>query len=364
MEAQCGAVPVPAISVLVKGTVTANLRQKIKSFSELDSNLLVADIGGSNARLGVVIEGMLMHPMVFRCAEFDSLHSLLTCFFQQSGQSVRNAVIAVASEVDSDNIAFTNSAWQFSVSELAHRLEFDQLKILNDFSALALAIPFLRDDQLRAIFHRRTAEINTDPDSAKGLIGAGTGLGVSGLVPDIDRWLPIQGEGGHVRYGPADEFERELFQLIAPNESYISAESLLSGSGLLRLYEGISRLSGERSIYRTPGEIVNSGKNQCDRISYETLNLYCGIFGDVAGDIALILGATGGMYIGGGVVNHMSDFFCQSKIFRQRFENKGLKRGMIESIPTFLITDTNAALVGASVAHHPVYNKLGINYSR
>ncbi len=326
--------------------------------------MLVADIGGSNARIGLVSKGALEQVTVFRCAEFDGIDSLLEHYFSVSNQTVSNAVIAVASSVECDEIVFTNMNWRFSLSRLAQRFHFGRLKVLNDFTALAMAIPFLRENQLRRVECALTRETQIRQDSAKGVIGAGTGLGVSGLLPTVDGWLPVQGEGGHVRYAATDDYEKELLRVMAPNDSYISAESLLSGTGLLRLYEGLTQVNGVESICQMPAEVVCFGNNASDATCHRALEIYCGIFGDVAGDLALTLNASGGMYIGGGVVNHMADFFCQSKIFRERFENRGLKTEMLKAIPTFLISDTNAALIGASIADHHAFEKVGMTYSQ
>ncbi|NKB76710.1 MAG: glucokinase [Gammaproteobacteria bacterium] len=328
-----------------------------------DSSVLVADIGGSNARLGLSCSGVLSDELVFPCAEFDGVESLIEHYFLETNLTAKNAVIAVAATVLSDDVVFTNSNWQFSIPKITRRFGFSQLQVLNDFSALALSIPLLSSDQKRRIHTGKIDNTVEKKETTKGLIGAGTGLGVSGLIPSVNGWFPIQGEGGHVRYGPMGEKENNLFPIISPSTSYLSAESLLCGAGLLRLYKGLATLNGVNSIWEAPADVVAHGINSSDALCHETLDLYCGIFGDVAGNLALTLGASGGIYIGGGVANHMPDFFCQSNTFRNRFEDRGAHTKMVSRIPTFLISDTNAALIGASVAYQSPHLKIGITHS-
>ena len=336
------------------------------------ADMLIADIGGSNGRIAILNNGKIEQERVFPCADFDSIESLLSHYFSVTGAQVTKAVIAVASAVVSDDVVFTNMNWRFRISDLGKQFKFRQFKVLNDFAALAMAIPALKPHQIRKVEGGQSTDTAIRERAAKAVIGPGTGLGVSGLLPVVSSqngcivrsWAPIQGEGGHVRYapqcGPGGDLERAVLSVIAQKGDYVSAESLLCGSGLLKLYHALTTVRGVESNCDTPAQVVATGITSEDQHCRDTLDLYIGILGDVAGDLALILNAGGGVYIGGGIVNHMADFFCQSIIFRQRFEDKGEQSKMLKTTPVFLVCDTNAALYGAALALNSEYSGIGI----
>ncbi len=319
--------------------------------------ILVADIGGTNARLGLFSGDELSDEQVYKCADFGSIEELLESYLSSLTAFPTKAAIAVACVAHGDCIKFTNSSWRFSVAKVAKQFNFIEVKVLNDFAALALSIPFLGSKQLIKLGGGEIIEGN-----AKAVVGAGTGLGVSGLLPNKNSWIPIQGEGGHVRYGAYDDHEYQLFKILAPNDQYVSAEKLLNGRGLVRLYNAKAKLNGQPALYGDPPGIVSQALSGSDSLCVETLTLYCGILGDVAGDIALLLGARGGLYIGGGVVGHIQPFLLSNETFRQRFQDKGAQAKMVEQIPAFIIQEPLAGLYGAAGAADKAFQSIGVNY--
>lgn len=308
---------------------------------------LVADIGGTNARFALVENSSteLIEPGDLVCADYPTIDDAIESYLDKlSIVKLKRAVISVACPIVGDKLKLTNHGWRFSVSEIRSRLGLESLKMLNDFTALALALPFFADDECLQI---GSGEKCTG--YAKAVIGPGTGLGVSGLVPSGEFWIPLESEGGHVTYGPVTEREAEIIQLILQQRSHISAETLVSGSGLSLIYEVITGLETGVARKVQPAEVTEWATNGQCAIAVETLSIFCEILGTVAGNLALTLGARGGVYLGGGILPQIADFFAESN-FRERFEQGGRFSIYLAQIPTFLIQAQYPALIGALVA--------------
>jgi glucokinase len=215
--------------------------------------------------------------------------------------------------------------------------------VLNDFTALALSIPQLAGDGVRQV-----GRGSPQSGSAIAVVGPGTGLGVSGLVPHGDRWLPLSGEGGHVSYGGMDEHENDLLHIVRERYGHVSAERLLSGPGLVNLYQATAERAGLPAEDLSPGEISGRGLQGLEPFA-QVLDQFCGILGTVAGNLALTLGAAGGVYLGGGIVPRLGQFLDRSS-FRTRFEAHGRLSAWLETVPTYVIQAPNPALIGAARA--------------
>ena len=314
---------------------------------------LVADIGGTNARFGW-IDGPGAAPAHVRKlavpdypAPADAARAYLEGLKATLGDAYRpprHAAIAVATAVVGDQVAFTNSHWSFSRRALQSALGLDGLQVLNDFEALALALPRLGPAQLRA--HGAMPV----PHGAMAVIGPGTGLGVAGVVQTIHGWVALPGEGGHSTLAPGDDFESELLKVVRAEFSHVSAERLLSGIGLPVLHAAVAQVLG-RAVEQpwTAERIMELGLSGEDEACRRCLDSFCSLLGSFAGSVALIYGARGGVYIGGGIVPRMEEHFFAST-FRERFEAKGRLRAYLEAIPTALITDTLVALTGSAAA--------------
>jgi glucokinase len=317
---------------------------------------LLADIGGTNARFGWLAAGAsgvaFVHTL--KTAAFPgpaaAARSYLQALSDQLGAAYaapHAAAFAVATAVGGDHVDFTNSNWRFSCHGTEHDLGLARLVVLNDFEALALSLPTLTERQVRPI----GPLVMGMPEAARAVIGPGTGLGVAGLVPCAGGgWKALPGEGGHATLAPADALESELLAAARREYPHVSAERLLSGIGLPVLYRALAAVRGQRpDVDDSAGAVVERGLAGHDALAGEAIDLFSALLGGFAGNVALTLGARGGVYIGGGIVPRLGERFFGSR-FRERFEAKGRFDGYLKAIPTLLITDTLAALAGAAFA--------------
>ena len=311
---------------------------------------LVADIGGTHARFGLVdAPGRpVTHVQRLRADDHAHLADAVSAYLATvtpSAAAPSRACFAVATPLTGDEVAFTNGRWRFSRSDLQRELKLHQLRLLNDFEALALALPRLTADGLRA--HGAMPP----PRGTLAVVGPGTGLGVAGLIETAVGWQAIPGEGGHATLSAADDFEAAVLAVARREFDHVSAERLLSGIGLPLLHRAVAAVSGRAASAEALATetIVQRGVAGTDAGCAQTLSVFCAMLGSFAGNVALTLGARGGVYIGGGIVPRLADLFFASA-FRERFEGKGRYRGYLAAIPTALILDTHAALAGAALA--------------
>lgn len=313
---------------------------------------LVADIGGSNARFGWVQGpgGDVAHIRTLPVARFESLAAAARTYLQDQAalgmtERPRRAALALATAIKSDRVELTNSHWSFSRSQLVADLALDELLLLNDFEALALSLPRLRADQLKPV----DGPVLGEPQGTLAVIGPGTGLGVGGVIKAGSQWVALPGEGGHMTLAPVNDYESELLAVTRKDFPHVSAERLLSGIGLPTLHAAVATLAGQSSAERLTAERILEGASAGDAVCGRTVDQFCAFLGGFAGSIALALGARGGVYIGGGIVPRLGGRFFRSE-FRTRFEAKGRFQPYLAGIPCVLITDTLAALSGATLA--------------
>ena len=316
---------------------------------------LLADIGGTNARFGWLAAGasQISHvatlPVARHAGPVQAAQVYLAGVAQALGtayQAPHAGAFAVATAVGSDRIAFTNSGWAFSRAATGQALGLHTLLVLNDFEALAMSLPRLSAAQLRLWM---PGAIEAPARATRAVIGPGTGLGVAGLVSTPLGWVAVPGEGGHATLSAADDFEAALLAAVRRVHAHVSAERLLSGIGLPALHAGVAAVAGQAAPALTTEDIVVRGLAGNDALCSQTLDAFCALLGGFAGNVALVLGARGGVYIGGGIVPRLGDRFFQSR-FRERFEAKGRFQAYLQAIPVALITDTLAALSGAAQA--------------
>ena len=315
---------------------------------------LLADIGGTNARFGWLAEGsstpghVLTLPTADHAGPVMAALQYLRGLRQRLGsdyQPPRAAAWAVATAVAGDAVHFTNSSWSFSRAAAQADLMLDELLVLNDFKALALSLPRLQTHQLRCFGGPQQGLAG----AALAVIGPGTGLGVAGLLPTAHGWVAIPGEGGHATLAATDDFDAAVLAAVRREYAHVSAERLLSGIGLPVLHAAVALVLGQPRPPLTAGEVVAGALQAGDPVCERTVDSFCALLGGFAGNVALTLGARGGVYIGGGIVPRLGERFFQSA-FRQRFEGKGRFQGYLLAVPTALITDTLAALTGAAFA--------------
>jgi glucokinase len=307
--------------------------------------LLVADIGGTNARFGVWYRDALHAEQVLKCADFDGPAAAAALYLQgiRTAGTVPVPLIAafaVAGPLLEDRIALTNNGWDFSAAVTRTALKLEQLFFLNDFTALALAVPCLTPAERYQVGGAAPLA-----DAPIAVIGPGTGLGVSGLLRADNRWLALQGEGGHVTLPAVEPRELAVVATLHRHYKHVSAERILCGDGLELLYRTLAEIDGVTVDSLDAGEITRRALANEDACCSETVRLFCGWLGNVAGNLALTLGARGGVYIGGGIVPRLGEYFALSP-FRPYFEAKGRFRGFLSAIPTFVITAKYPALIG------------------
>jgi glucokinase len=303
---------------------------------------LLADIGGTNARFALESDAGLADVEVLACADFATLGDAMRAYLIRAKEralavdAVRHAALAIANPVEGDEVKMTNHHWCFSIEALRRELALDTLLVVNDFAALAMSLPHLRADGRQRI--GGGIELANRPI---GLIGPGTGLGVSGVVPAGKRWIALAGEGGHVSFAPGNREEVAILEALWGEYGHVSAERLLSGMGLELIHW--ARTGKRIGAPHITGAAIEGSSRDC----IGTVETFCAILGSVAGNVALTLGATGGMYIGGGIVPRLGALFERSS-FRARFEDKGRLGAYLARIPTYLITEQYPALRGVS----------------
>jgi glucokinase len=314
-----------------------------------DGPRLLADIGGTNARFALELaRGRIELIDVLACGDYPTLAAALAAYLASpavvaaSLGPIRHAGIAIANPVVDDTVRMTNHHWEFSIEAMRVECGFETLLVVNDFAALASALPHLPPEQKLQVGGGAAR-----PDSPLGLLGAGTGLGVSGLIPCGASWTALRSEGGHVTFSPANEEEVAILQYAWTEFEHVSAERLLSGAGVELIYRALAALEGRAGERLDAPEISRralAGECAlCDRV----LETFCGMLGTIAGNLAVTLGAQGGIYIGGGIVPRLGERFVRSS-FRQRFEQKGRFVGYLSQVPTWVITADYPAFLGVS----------------
>ena len=303
---------------------------------------LLADIGGTNARFALC-EGLLLRDeRQLRCADYSNIDQAVTHYLHSVGEQrpVQEAALAIAAPLSGDQISMTNHSWRFSVSELRQQMNWRRLIMLNDFTALAMAIRHLPESELRQVGGTKHAS-----EAPIALLGAGTGLGVSGLIHSGEHWLPLQGEGGHVSLAPGNEREAAVLQQLWRRFDHVSAERVLSGPGLVNLYTTLCELDDVAVQLHQAADITERALlDSCEQCA-EALQMFCGLLGSVAGNLVLTLGATHAVYVGGGIVPRLGDYFAQS-MFRRRFEGKGRYVEYLRPVPVYVINSAQPAFVG------------------
>jgi glucokinase len=311
-----------------------------------DAPRLLADVGGTWARF--VLEtapGAFEHEASLRCAEHADFHAAVTAYLHALPQGlgrVRHAALAIANPVDGDRVRMTNYHWQFSIEQMRERLQLDTLVVVNDFTALAMALPRLLPTQRRQLGGGRPRA-----RSVVGVLGAGSGLGVSGLIPADDGWVALGTEGGHASFAPRDERELAILRFAWKHYPHVSFERLLSGPGIELIHRALAERAGIYTQGLSAPEITRRALDGSDALCRETLEAFCAMLGTAAGNLAVTLGALGGIYIGGSIVPRLGSWFDGSP-FRARFEDKGRFGDYLATIPTYVITAGQATWVGAA----------------
>ena len=312
-----------------------------------DCARLLGDIGGTNARFAWQSEpaSAPMDVAIYACADHDTIEGAIRHYLREQGKPApRECAIGIANPVTGDLVQMTNHHWSFSIAELQRKLGLQRLAVINDFTALALSLPALTPSDLRPVGGGTATR-----GAAMAVLGPGTGLGVSGLVPHgRGGYTPIEGEGGHVTLAASNDREAAIIDRLRCRFGHVSAERALSGPGLVHLYEAVCGVSDHAALALSPADVIARARKEGDPSCGAALDLFCSLLGSVAGNLALTLGARGGVYVGGGIAPRIVQEIERSS-FRERFESKGRFSDYLKSIPTFVIdTQTPQSLVGVA----------------
>ncbi|GLX80283.1 glucokinase [Thalassotalea insulae] len=306
---------------------------------------LVADIGGTNIRLGYFVQdNVAANIKVYQCADYASLSDVVKTYISEmelTGKTI-NACLAIACPVENDLISMTNLPWEFSQSALKQELQLNKLVLINDYTAIAHAIPHLTDEQKVKIGGGTAVE--GKPIS---ICGPGTGLGVANALAIGDQWHALGGEGGHVDFAPVDQLESEILAFLFTKYEHVSYEQLLSGLGLEQIYQALNHINNAQQPPLSAKEISSKALTNDCPLCQQTLTQFCRILGSFAGNLALTLASFGGVYIAGGIVPRFIEFLAQSE-FRSRFESKGRFEDFNQNIPTYVIIESQPGILGAS----------------
>ncbi len=310
---------------------------------------LLADIGGTNARFALELApGRIECIHVLAGAAYATLADALRAYLAlpdvvaAAGLGIRHGAIAIANPVNGDFVKMTNHHWEFSIEALRLAVGFEVLVVANDFTALARSLPLLAENQKRQVGGGAP-----QAGAPLGLIGAGTGLGVSGLIPSAAGWTALLSEGGHVTFPPMNPEEVAILQYAWTEFKHVSAERLLSGVGIELMYRALVAQRGHEEPVLSAPEIARRALTGECPLCDDVIEHFCTMLGTIAGNLGVTLGATGGIYIGGGIVPRLGERFDRSG-FRARFEEKGRFHHYLAAIPTYVITAEYPAFVGVS----------------
>lgn len=316
--------------------------------------VLVADIGGTNARFAMVrdADATLEICPSMPTADFEDISQAIEANLHHfGGTRPQSAIVAAAGPVTGDHIHLTNAAWVIEPLQMIKSLGLKDVIVLNDFEAQALALPAYKGKDIEAFGEAAASQIDTNVAS-KFVLGPGTGLGAAAMVHARGTWVPVPGEGGHVEIGPVDATDYEIWPHIEFVGGRLGAEQILSGTGMPRLARAVAAARSKTRSFETAAEITTAAY-EGDEVAVETLNVFARAMGRVAGDFALSLLARGGVYLTGGVTPRIDRFLTDGN-FRKSFEAKFPHDQLMRSIPTYIVRHPNPALEGlAAYARAP-----------
>ena len=314
--------------------------------------ILIADIGGTNARFALATQdhARFEQAQTLECVEFKSVEFALDTYLHSHGiKNVSAICLAVAGPIIDETVTFPNSHWKISCNALRKRYATNQVRLLNDWEAIAYSLATLQPTELLTIGQLKQDSMFDSKNFTLGAVGPGSGLGVAGLFSRNSQLLPLVTEGGHVGFAPESPLQNQVLAFLHTKfDDRVSRERLLSGPGIVNIHEALCSIHGVENPGLIAADIAVAGNSKSDPICAETMLLFFEMLGQTAGDVALSLGAYDGVFIGGGIAQRYPTQLCESQ-FRKGFENKGRHSHIMRSIPTSLITHKNPGLLGASV---------------
>ena len=319
---------------------------------------LAADVGGTHARIGLVVGSAdgkrpitVLHYHRYSCADWPSLAAMLHDFVEQlagtphaaARKRIDRCAVACAGYVLNDAIVNENLPWPVSIQDIRDGLAIKRLAVINDFEAVAYAAQFIDASETKPIIE------STQPQTAGPILvmGPGTGLGSAVLLPGQPRVQVLATEAGQISLAPGTEREIEILRLFKRERSHVSFEDALSGPGLLKLYRALCELQGNPVCLLTPAEITGAALAGRDAAAVEALQVFCGLLGSFVGDLVLLYGASGGVYLAGGILPQIQPFLLAST-FAARYFDKGVMRAYLQQVSVRLIEHGQLGVIGAA----------------
>lgn len=312
--------------------------------------LLVADIGGTNARFALALvesQGTLQlaENREYSCAEYASFGDVLNQYISSlKEKNIKHASIAIAGPIFGENAKMTNLDWHFSVEKIRAQFGFDTVVFVNDLAAHALAAVYLDPCEFE-----RIKPGNRQEQSTRTVIGLGTGLGVAALQWYRDQWRAFPTEGGHISFSPLSELEQEIHRILCQQHGYVSLEMVSSGLGLLNIYQTLAVINNQSADLVNSREILNNVDG--NKLCAQSVTVMVAVLANAAGDLALAHGATGGIYLTGGMTNYVLPFI-RHQDFTRRFLQQGFRKEYLTSIPIDVVLYSTSGLLGAGLWYH------------
>jgi glucokinase len=318
--------------------------------AETMNPVIVADIGGTNARFGLATgfdagseKVLLEQRRQYLSGDFPDFGSVFRCYGDSlGGPKPKQACIAVAGPVKGDQVSMTNLDWNISGPGTREAFELDRFELINDYSAQIYSTFFLGPDSLSPVCRGKIK-----PHAPRCVVGPGTGLGVAAIVPANGHRAILSGEGGHITLASTGRYENQVIQQLAPEQGRVSAETVLSGPGIHRIYRAICAIEGYPKLADSPADITGAALSGSDPAATAACSTFFRLLGGMVGDMILTFGAEGGAFLAGGILPRIENLLQKSE-FERCLKDKGVMSHYLEDISVALITADDAALVGAA----------------
>jgi len=314
-----------------------------------NSSLLIGDIGGTHARFAIADETApgFSEESTLQCADFESPEAAIRRYLDNVSAPAPGVIcLAAAGPIVNGTVSLTNSPWSISADELAADFSTDAIQLLNDFEAVAYSIPFLGSDDCLPIGLPDSHSLD-ESGYTVGILGPGTGLGKAGLVKHGGELVTLSGEAGHTGFAPETQVQLDILTMLRERFDRVSTEHIVSGPGIENIYWALARIHGDERPQLSAADIFARANENSESISSEAVQVFFEVLGQVAGDLAMSLGANDGIYIAGGIAQRYPELLANSR-FRNGFESKGPHRSIMERIQTQLIVYPQPGLLGAS----------------
>jgi len=317
----------------------------------MNERVLVGDIGGTHARLAMADSALVLSDVRdYPSSEFDDGSRLVERYRHDVGaDDLVGCCLAIAGPVIDGRGKLTNGRISCDARDLAAALRRDHALVINDFTAVGHALPVLPENSLKTIGPR------IDATGTKAALGPGTGLGMGFVVRHGGRWLVLPSEGGHANLASTDPLEAEVLGFLLQRFEFVGWETVLSGPGLVNLYQAVCEVWGAAPEVDQPSQITQRALTVEDPVCHQSLEIFCNLLGTAAGGLAVTVCATGGVYVAGGILPKLGDFFERSQ-FRRRFEQRGPMSDYVKAIPTRLVLEPELGLVGSAAAYWDAFS--------